>query len=116
LIEKLRDIAKEQHNLTPKQIEYCNDVALDIHLRARKWDMDKATYILNESLAWVKQHEELLTTLVNFFSFFFFFFFYFHNSYLFFISFFSVSFTKKKKKIIILEMSWLFRKSKITLF
>lgn len=66
LIEKLRDIAKEQHNLTPKQIEYCNDVALDIHLRARKWDMDKATYILNESLAWVKQHEELLTTLVIF--------------------------------------------------
>jgi len=63
LIVKLRDIAKKEHNLTPKQIEYCNDTALDIHLRARKWDLDKSTQILNESLQWVKEHEDLLTNL-----------------------------------------------------
>lgn len=63
LIQKLRDYANSQ-NLTEMQKEYCTDVCLDIHLRARKWNLDKACAILKESLDWRLEHEPLLKSMV----------------------------------------------------
>jgi hypothetical protein len=62
-IKDLRERATAAFELTPKQSEYMTDVSLDIHLRARKYDMDKSFQILSESLKWVREHEELLTNL-----------------------------------------------------
>jgi len=63
LVEVLRERALKE-NLSNKQKAYMSDPCLEIHLRARKWDLDKAYFILKESLDWVKGHESLLTNLI----------------------------------------------------
>jgi len=62
-IADLRARANSNFEISPKQKEYMTDVCLEIHLRARKYDMDKSFHILSESLKWIREHDELLTTM-----------------------------------------------------
>ena len=69
MIEEARQRAATTFDLSEKQKEYLSDTCIDIHLRARGWDMEKGFGILTDSLNWVREHDQLLTNLVCYFPF-----------------------------------------------